>query len=138
MAPSRRRARIEIEPYALALTSLDNAARNTRVLARRGMSAIEQDDRVPAVAIEAVRELAGAVGDLARELADEQRDAELEAELLRAAAHATAALDVTGNLSANMITGQVRAIAADLLGAIGREPREARDAVRQAREETGI
>lgn len=138
MAPSRRRARVEIEPYALALTSLDNAGRNTRVLARRAMSAIEQDDRVPEVAIEAVRELAGAVGDLSRELADEQRDAELEAELLRAAAHATAALDVTGNLSANMITGQVRAIAADLLGAIGREPREARDAVRQAREETGI
>ena len=56
---------------------------------------------------------------------------------MRAAAHATAALDVTGNLSANMITGQVRAIAADLLGAIGREPREARDAVRQARERDG-
>ena len=37
-----------------------------------------------------------------------------------------------------MITGQVRAIAADLLAAIGVEPREARDAVRGARESTGI
>ncbi len=108
------------------------------MLARRAISAIEQDDRVPAAAIEAVRELATAVGELSRDLADDERASELEEELLRAAAHATAALDVTGNLSANMITGQVRAIAADLLGAVGREPRDARDTVRQARERTGI
>ena len=76
--------------------------------------------------------------ELALDLADEERTSELEEELLRAAALATAALDVTGNLSANMITGQVRAIAADLLGAIGTEPREARDIVRGARERTGI
>lgn len=137
-APSRRGAREEVQPYAHALTSLDHGVRNTRVLARRAISAIEQDDRVPAAAIEAVRELATAVGELSRDLADDERASELEEELLRAAAHATAALDVTGNLSANMITGQVRAIAADLLGAVGREPRDARDTVRQARERTGI
>jgi uncharacterized membrane protein YgaE (UPF0421/DUF939 family) len=138
MAPTRRGARPGIQPYALALTSLDHAVRNTRVLARRAMASIEQDDRIPELAIEAVRELSHAVDELAGELAGGQRDDELEAELMQAAAHATAALDVTGNLSANMITGQVRAIAADLLGAIGREPREARDAVRAARERTGI
>ena len=137
-APTRRRARTELEPYAVALASIDNAVRNTRVLARRALSAIEQDDRVPEAAIAAVRELASAVAELSLDLADDSRASELEAELLRASAHATAALDVTGNLSANMITGQVRAIAADLLGAIGVEPREARDVVRGAREPTGI
>lgn len=137
-APTRRRARVELAPYAVALSSIDHAVRNTRVLARRALSAIEQDDRVPAAAFAAVRELASAVGELTLDLADEARASELEAELLRASAHATAALDVTGNLSANMITGQVRAIAADLLAAIGLEPRAARDAVRGARESTGI
>ena len=137
-APTRRRARVQLEPYAVALTSIDQAVRNTRVLARRALSAIEQGDRVPEAAFAAVRELASAVGELTLDLADEARASELEAELLRASAHATAALDVTGNLSANMITGQVRAIAADLLAAIGLEPREARDAVRGARESTGI
>ena len=137
-APTRRSARTEIAPYAVAVTSIDHAVRNTRVLARRALSAIEQDDRVPQAALAAVRELAHAVEELALDLADEARTSELEEELLRAAAHATAALDVTGNLSANMITGQVRAIAADLLAAIGTEPREARDIVRGARERTGI
>ena len=137
-APTRRGARTELEPYEAALTSIDHAVRNTRVLARRALSAIEQDDRVPEAAIAAVRELASAVGELALDLADDSRASDLERELLRASAHATAALDVTGNLSANMITGQVRAIAADLLGAIGVEGREARDVVREARERTGI
>ena len=106
-APTRRRARIELEPYAVAVSSIDHAVRNTRVLARRALSAIEQDDRVPEAAIAAVRELASAVAELALDLADASRASELEQELLRASAHATAALDVTGNLSANMITGQV-------------------------------
>ena len=70
-APTRRRARVELEPYAVALTSIDHAVRNTRVLARRALSAIEQDDRVPAAAFAAVRELASAIGELALDLADE-------------------------------------------------------------------
>ena len=138
LAPTRRGARGGLEPYQDAVASIDNAVRNTRVLARRAMSAIEQDDRVPEAAIAAVRELANAVAELALDLADDDRASELEDELMRAAAHATAALEVTGNLSANVITGQVRAIAADLLAAIGVEPREAREVVREARERTGI
>ena len=122
----------------MAVTSIDHAVRNTRVLARRALSAIEQDDRVPEAALAAVRELGAAVEELALDLADDDRASELVDGLLRASAHATAALDVTGNLSANMITGQVRAIAADLLEAIGTEPREAREIVRGARESTGI
>ena len=50
--------------------------------------------------------------------------------MLGAAASATAALEVTGNLSANVIVGQVRAISVDLLGALGVEGEEAREAVR--------
>ena len=45
---------------------------------------------------------------------------------------------MTGNLSASVIVGQVRAMAADLLGAIGIEPEEAREAVRGARSRLGV
>lgn len=103
LAPSRRGARADLAPYAAALASIDLAVRNTRVLARRTLAAVEQNDRVPEAAIAAVRELSAAVGQLALQLADEDRAAEMEAELLRAAARATAALEVTGNLSANTI-----------------------------------
>lgn len=131
-APSKRGARAGLVPYEVAVIEIDNAIRNTRVLARRARAAIEQDDRVPEAAIAAVRQLGKAIAALSAHLAEDQIGEELERALLRAAAHGTTALEVTGNMSANVIVAQVRSIAVDLLGAIGVEPREARDAVRSA------
>jgi len=138
LAPSRRRARGGLAPYANAVSQIDHAVRNTRVLARRAVGAIEQDDRVPEMAIDAIRELAIVLPDLAAYLADPGAAEDAEAAMIQAAAHATAALDVTSNLSANMIVGQVRSMAVDLLGVAGVEADEAREAVREARIRTGI
>jgi uncharacterized membrane protein YgaE (UPF0421/DUF939 family) len=138
LAPSRRRARPGLAPYATAATQIDHAVRNTRVLARRAISAIESDERVPMGAIQAIDELAAAAPGLAHELAEPEEHPEIEEAAIRAAALATAALEVTGNLSASVIVGQVRAMAADLLGAIGIEPEEAREAVRGARSRLGV
>lgn len=133
LAPSRRQARPSLDPYGRAVTQIDHAIRNSRVLARRAISAIELDDRVPESAITAIRELAAAVPHLAAYLSDPGSIDEVELVVIDAAASATAALEVTGNLSANVIVGQVRAIAVDLLGALGIEGEEAREAVRGAR-----
>jgi hypothetical protein len=57
---------------------------------------------------------------------------------LRAAARATAALEQTGNLSVNMIVGQVRATATDLLLGLGLSPDEAIARVRSARDDLEI
>ncbi len=129
-APSKRGARVGLAPYQVAVVEIDHAIRNTRVLARSVRAAIEQDDRVPEAAIAAVRELGDAVAVLAAHLADPTATEELERVLLEAAAHGTTALEITGNMSANVIVAQVQAVAVDLLGAIGLEPREAREAVR--------
>ena len=133
MAPSRRQARPALSPYARAVNQIDHAVRNTRVLARRVISAIEQDERVPASAIAAIRELSAAVPSLVAYLAEPGPEEEVAEAVIHAAAAATAALEVTGNLSANVIVGQVRAIAVDLLGAAGIEGPDAREAVRSAR-----
>ena len=133
IAPLRRQARPALNPYARALTQVDHAVRNTRVLARRVISAIEQGDRVPASAITAVRELSAAVPALITFLAEPGPEEPVADAVIHAAAAATAALEVTGNLSANVIVGQVRAIAVDLLGAAGIEATDAREAVRNAR-----
>jgi uncharacterized membrane protein YgaE (UPF0421/DUF939 family) len=133
LAPTRRQERPSLNPYQRAVDQIDYAVRNTRVLARRTISAIETDDRVPESALVAVRELATAVPHLSSYLADPESIDEVEREVLTAAASATAALEVTGNLSASVIVGQVRAISVDLLGALGVEGEEAREAVRGAR-----
>lgn len=138
LAPTRRSARGGLAPYANAVNQIDHAVRNTRVLARRAVGAIEQDDRVPEAATRAIRELAVVLPNLAAYLADPGAAEDAEPAMVRAAALATAGLDVTANLSANMIVGQVRSMAVDLLGIAGVEGDEAREAVREARSRTGI
>jgi uncharacterized membrane protein YgaE (UPF0421/DUF939 family) len=133
LAPTRRQDRALLSPYGNAADQIDYAVRNTRVLARRAISAIETGDRVPESVLIAIRELANAVPHLSSYLSDPGAIDEVEGVVLGAAASATAALEVTGNLSANVIVGQVRAIAVDLLGALGLEGEEAREAVRAAR-----
>jgi hypothetical protein len=133
LAPSRRQHRPALDPYQRAVDQIDYAVRNTRVLARRAISAIETDDRVPESALVAIRELAEAVPHLSSYLSSPDSIDEVERVVLDAAASATEALDVTGNLSASVIVGQVRAVSVDLLGALGIEGEEAREAVRGAR-----
>jgi uncharacterized membrane protein YgaE (UPF0421/DUF939 family) len=138
MSISRRRARVQLRPYDIAVAGVDNAIRNTRVLARGAIRAVELDEHVPELAIQAVHDLADAVRALRDELAEQQGPRRTEDAALRAAARSTAALEVTANLSASVIVGQIRSTAVDLLRGLGMDGDEARNAVRDARARLGV
>jgi uncharacterized membrane protein YgaE (UPF0421/DUF939 family) len=133
IAPTRRGSRGRVEGLAAAAHSVDLAIRNTRVLARAARRAIELDDHIPELATEAIRDLAAATRALDRHLADPKPDSLAVDAALRAAARATATLEQTGNLSVNVIVGQVRATATDLLRGLGLSSDEAIARVRSAR-----
>jgi hypothetical protein len=133
LAPPRRRSRAHLSVYETAVEQVDHAVRNTRVLARGAIRAVELDERVPEAAIGAIRDLAAAVRAMADELAERDGAGVAEEAALRAAARSTAALEDTANLSASVIVGQVRSTAVDLLRGLGMDGEEATAAVRDAR-----
>jgi uncharacterized membrane protein YgaE (UPF0421/DUF939 family) len=118
-APSRRRLRARVEDYAEAIGRLDLAVRNVRVLARGTIRAIRLEENVPPQAADACRDLAAAVRAFAAVLKDPARVDEVREPALRAAVTATLVLESTGNMSVNVIVGQVRSTATDLLAATG-------------------
>jgi uncharacterized membrane protein YgaE (UPF0421/DUF939 family) len=138
LAPSRRRSRGRIEGLAAAAESIDLAIRNTRVLARASVRAVDLRDHVPELATDAIRDLAAATRALDRHLADPAPDSPAVDFALRAAARANAALEQTGNLSVNVIVGQVRATATDLMLGLGLSSGEAIARVRSARDDLEI
>lgn len=138
IALTRRGSRGQVERLAAAAHSIDLAIRNTRVLARAARRAIELDDHIPELVTDAIRDLATATRALDRHLADPQPDSPAVDAALRAAARATATLEQTGNLSVNVIVGQVRATATDLLRGLGLSSDEAIARVRSARDDLGI
>lgn len=138
LAPTRRRFRGRVDQLAAAAEPIDLMIRNTRVLARACQRAIDLDENIPPVVPDAVRDLATAVAHLDRHLGGAPvRSASREA-ALRAAAKATASLEETSNLSVNVIVGQVRSAATDLLLGLGMSNKEAVEQVRSAREKLGI
>jgi len=117
-APPRRRFRGRVAAYAETAARIDLAVRNVRVLARGTIRAVRLDENMPPETAEAVRDLAVAVRALAHAI--ESGDVEPVGEpALRAAATATRVLEQTGNLSINVIVGQIRSTASDLLAATG-------------------
>lgn len=131
-APLRRRHRDEIARFAQAAPALDLLARNTRVLARGVLRAVDVDAHVPSEAILAVHDLASAVRCLEEELLGGRQLQSATKSALRAAGRTTLVLEETNNLAISVIVGQVRAMAADLLRGMGMTPQESRVAVRQA------
>jgi uncharacterized membrane protein YgaE (UPF0421/DUF939 family) len=134
-APPRRRSRGAVETYADAAVRVDLAVRNVRVLARGTIRAISLEENVPPEIAGALRDLAAAVRALGPALDEPDRVAEVRQLALRSAAEASVVLERTGNLSVNVIVGQVRSTAADLLAATGSSYDEAADAVRSAARE---
>ncbi|MBA2240127.1 MAG: FUSC family protein [Solirubrobacterales bacterium] len=129
-SPPRRRSRRHVRYLSEAQAPLDHAVRNTRVLARGAVRATELGERVPPLAIEAIRDLAGAVGEIFDFLSDPADGSATERAALSAASKATEALQETGNLSVSVIVGQVRSTAVDLLEGLGLEADAARQAIR--------
>ncbi|MEQ7127927.1 FUSC family protein [Actinopolymorpha sp. B11F2] len=118
IAPVRWRARGHLTSYVDAVTDLDHAVRNTRVLARRVIVVIRDDEPVPPNLVASVRRLAESVRTLRNELARGVEPRAARRGLVDAAELATSAVDACG-FSGKVVVAQVRSCVHDLLHASG-------------------
>jgi uncharacterized membrane protein YccC len=132
-----RRTRERVPLYADAAQQIDYAVRNTRVLARRVLSAIRRGAGAPPELADAVALLGDAVLELGNQLEDPDRDSRTRRVALEAAVKATAVLETNPGLSINVIIGQVRSTAVDLLRGSGLSNDEARAALDAAVQRAG-
>ena len=123
--------------YAEAAQQMDYAVRNTRVLARRALSAIRRHGPAPEELADAVALLGDAVLELGSQLEDPERDTAARRLALDAAVKATRVLQDDPGLSLSVIIGQVRSTAIDLLRGSGMTGDEARTALDAAVERAG-
>ena len=116
---------------------MDYAVRNTRVLARRALSAIRRYGPAPPELADAVALLGDAVLELGNQLEHPERDTAARRLALEAAVKATRLLQDDPGLSISVIIGQVRSTAIDLLRGSGMTGEEARTALDAAVERAG-
>jgi uncharacterized membrane protein YgaE (UPF0421/DUF939 family) len=124
-----RRTRERLPLYAEAAQQMDYAVRNTRVLVRRTLSAIRRGRSAPSELADAVELLAEAVRALGSQLDEPGGETVTRRLTLEAAVKATSVLDSDPGLSMNVIIGQVRSTAIDLLRGSGLSGEEARTAL---------
>jgi hypothetical protein len=133
-----RRTRERLPLYADAAQQMDYAVRNTRVLARRALSAIRRSGPAPGELADAVALLGDAVLELGAQLEDPDSEAATRRLALDAAVKATTVLEQDPGLSMNVIIGQVRSTAIDLLRGSGLSAEEARTALDAAVQRAGV
>ncbi|HET7480565.1 MAG TPA: FUSC family protein [Rubrobacteraceae bacterium] len=132
LSPARRRALGQLGFYAAAADQLDLAIRNTRVLARAAVNMIRVRNMPPGPIAESILKLAQAVEALSRYLEDPEHPLETRGLALEAAGNATIVLHERNDLETNMLVGQIRATALDLLQASGMDYAAALQAVDEA------
>jgi uncharacterized membrane protein YccC len=132
-----RRTRERLPLYAEAAQQMDYAVRNTRVLARRVLNAIRRGYRAPPELADATALLGDAVMALGHQLEDPEAAAATRRLALEAAVKATSVLDQDPGLSMNVIIGQIRSTAIDLLRGSGLSGEEARNALDAAVQRAG-
>jgi uncharacterized membrane protein YgaE (UPF0421/DUF939 family) len=132
IAPTRWRSRAPLAQYLDASVHIDRALRNARVLARRTVSVLDDDETYSPELIDSVRAIAGTVQTLRRELggAHDPKDAQQQA--LAAVRKAADAYRGGLGFSGDVVVAQVRAIATDLLRATGIDDQTSARAVRLA------
>ena len=116
-APSRRRARAEVERYERVLVHVDLAARNARVLVRNVLVYVRSGRTVHPELAEAVRELGLAAAELPAQFAEPWRSGDVLRTALRAAGRATAVAERNPDIAVNEIAGLLRSIAVDIVRA---------------------
>lgn len=131
IAPMRWRAQGRLQPYLEVSERMDHVVRNLRVLTRRSRSLLAQDEPVPPGIAEALDGLAHAVRRLLEDLLAGNDPGWARAEVLHAC-RMTADVPVGLPISAQVIVGQVRSTAVDLLRACGFSYGDADHAVRLA------
>jgi uncharacterized membrane protein YgaE (UPF0421/DUF939 family) len=133
----RARERERVPLYAEAAQQMDYAVRNTRVLARRALSAIRRHGPAPEELADAVALLGDAVLELGNQLERPEHDSAARRLALEAAVKAKRVLQDGPGLSLSVIIGQVRSTAIDLLRGSGMTGDEARTALDTAVERAG-
>jgi uncharacterized membrane protein YgaE (UPF0421/DUF939 family) len=128
LAPTQWSERGRVQRYALAAPQVEFAMRNARVLARAGVRAVELEPKISVALIAAIRHLSLAVRQLELALEDDLPGDDARASALRAGREATVALEEGMGFAIDVLVGQARSIATDLLRALGVE-----DAVDQIR-----
>lgn len=132
LSPKARKALRYLGFYASAADGIDLAVRNTRVLARSATLAVRDGEPVPESLTEAVRDLARSAEALAVQLEEPTRATGTGHYALEAAGKATTALGERSDLETNMLVGQVRSTAVDLLQASGMDSETASGALEGA------
>lgn len=129
-SPFRRRHGDRLRALAEVVEPLDFALRNTRVLVRRVAVACHRRTPVPTSYAAIIRDLADLTDQIAVELA-RGRPATAVIDPLIGLGVATASVERSSDLSAEVILAQVRSLVADLLALSGMDPLEATDAIPQ-------
>lgn len=119
MAPMRWRQRDAVARYAGSVDDIDNAFRDSRVLARRSAAMLRHDESVPAGVTDAIDSVADAVGIFADDLAQDADFERARTELIDAARLAIVSMPSAMTINAASIAAQVRSLSADLLLASG-------------------
>ena len=127
-SPFRRRHGEHQRQLAELVEPLDVALRNTRVVVRRVAVACYRREPVPASYASLMRDLADLSDRVAHELVA-NRMAEAVIDDLIALGRATAQVEHSDDLSAEVILAQVRSIVADMLALCGMDPLEATDVI---------
>jgi uncharacterized membrane protein YccC len=132
-----RRTRERLPLYADAAQQMDYAVRNTRVLIRRVLNAIRRRYPAPPELADAIALLGDAVLALGDQLEEPDAESATRRLALEAAVKATSVLEQDPGLSMNVIIGQIRSTAIDLLRGSGLSGEEARNALDAAVERAG-
>ncbi|MEO6472584.1 MAG: hypothetical protein ABIO14_12355, partial [Aeromicrobium sp.] len=119
MAPLRWKQRDHVEAYFASLTNIDNAVRDSRVLARRVATMLRHQETPPTDLPTAIEALGKAVIIFGSDLNERADFAGAQHELIQAARIATLALPAAASINTAATIAQVRALAADLLYASG-------------------
>lgn len=127
-SPFRRRHSGRLRALAEVVEPLDFALRNTRVLVRRVAVACHRRTPVPPSYAVIIRDLADLTDQIAGELA-QGRQAVAVIDPLIALGVATASVERSSDLTAEVILAQVRSLVADLLALSGMDALEATDAI---------
>ena len=127
-SPFRRRHRGHVRRMAELVEPLDRAMRNTRVLVRRVAVANYHREQLPRSYSVLCEELADATDAMADALADNRMPAEIRAALLTLG-EATAQVERSADLSAEVVLAQLRSLIVDLLQITGLDVLEATDAI---------
>lgn len=132
LAPVRWRTRAPLAQYADGITHIDRAIRNGRVLARRALSVLADNEPVKDDLITSLRTLARAVRTLRKELAEGVEPKRTREQALAAVGEAADAYRSGLGFSGDVVVAQVRSIATDLLRATGMDDQTSVRAVRRS------